>query len=78
LPPTKLLKNSKELNIWFRYLAPTSVERKISDVDDRGTRGYRRKRQESCRSKIIDMLGYAGYWLCDEYRIIGAADLAIE
>jgi hypothetical protein len=34
LPPTKLLKNSKKLNIWPHYLAPTSVGRIISEGVD--------------------------------------------
>jgi hypothetical protein len=37
LPPTKLLNNSKKLNILFRYLAPTSVGGIISDAGDRRT-----------------------------------------
>ena len=40
----------------FRYLAPTSVGRKISDVGDRGTPGYRREWQGAFRSKSIDVL----------------------
>ena len=45
LPQTKLLINSKELNIWSYYLAPTSVGRNIPDGGGRGTPGYRRKWQ---------------------------------
>jgi hypothetical protein len=56
LPPTELFNNSKKLNIWFRYLAPTSVGRKISDIGDRGTPSYRREGQESSRPRRLEML----------------------
>jgi hypothetical protein len=38
------------------YLARALVERKISDVGDRGTPDYRREWKESLRSKSIDIL----------------------
>jgi len=56
LPPTKLLKKSKELKIWSHYLARTSVGRKVSDGGDKGTPGYRRDWQESFRPKRMDIL----------------------
>jgi hypothetical protein len=56
LPQTKLLKNSKDLNIWSHYLARASVGRKISDVGGRGTPGDRRERQGILRLKRMDMV----------------------
>jgi hypothetical protein len=56
LPPTKLLNNSKKLNIWFRYLLPAFVGRRISDVGDSGTPGYRREWQESFRPRRLVIL----------------------
>jgi hypothetical protein len=58
LPNPKLLKNSKELNIWSHYLAQTSVGRKIPEVGDRGTPGYRREWQLLPRQLKN---GFAGY-----------------
>jgi hypothetical protein len=54
LPPTKLLNNSKKLNIWFRYLARTLVGRQISGGADRETPGYRQEWSESVKSKSVD------------------------
>ena len=40
---------------WFPYLAQAFVGRKISDVGDRGTPGYRREWQGAIRLKRVDM-----------------------
>jgi hypothetical protein len=58
LPPTKLLNNSKKLNIWFRYLAPKSVGRKISDVGDRERQVTGGNGRNPSGRKVLIFFGY--------------------
>ena len=52
------------------YLAQASVERKISDVGDGGTPGYRREWQGILPAKKAGYpLNREGFWLGDQFRI---------
>jgi hypothetical protein len=55
LPQTKLLKNSKELNIWSHYRAPTSVGRKISGVGDNRRPEHQGEKEGVLQVKSEDM-----------------------
>jgi hypothetical protein len=56
LPPTKLLNNSKKLNIWFHYLARASVGGTISGVRLSKKTDYREEMQVASWAKIVDMI----------------------
>jgi hypothetical protein len=50
---------------------PAGVGRKLSDVGDRGTPGYRWERKGGIRSKRVDMLWiWEVYWRGDKFRVI--------
>ena len=52
----QLSPHPEKFQIWSPYLARALVGRKISNVVDRGTTGYRREWQESFRPKKLDIL----------------------
>jgi len=68
----KLLTNSKELNIWSRYLVRGPVGGKISDAGERGTPGYQGEWQKSFRLRRIYIPWVwqvlAGWYLQDHNR----------